>query len=73
MRIYKNTPLKDFIPDMARWYNLEMLDSGDISDQVVSANLCYDTPLEEILKRLRAKGLHFRQEGKKIIFFSKDG
>ena len=68
MRIYKDIPLKDFISDIGRWYNLEMLNTGCVPDSVISVTLCYDTPVEEILKLLRANGLHFKQEGRKIIF-----
>lgn len=71
VRVYRNVPLKAFVSDIGRWYNLELLHTECIPDRVISATLCYETPLNEILKLLRKNGAHFILEGRKIEFCPK--
>ncbi|MDP4129791.1 MAG: FecR domain-containing protein [Bacteroidota bacterium] len=68
LRIYEKVPLKAFLSDIARWYNLEIQHTECIPDGVISATLCYETPLSKILALLRANGLRFIREGRKIVF-----
>jgi hypothetical protein len=68
IRVYKGIPLKTFVSDIGRWYDLDMLHTECIPDRVISANLCYETPLQEVLRLFRNSGLRFMQEGRKIIF-----
>lgn len=70
VRVYRNVPLKAFVSDIGRWYDLEMLHTKCIPDRVISATLCYETPLSEIFKLLRKSGAHFILEGKRIEFYS---
>jgi len=68
VRVYKNVPLKAFVSDIGRWYDLEMLHTECIPDRGISATLCYETPLSEILKLLRKNGVRFMLEEKRIVF-----
>lgn len=68
LRVYEKVPLKAFVSDIGRWYNLELQHTECIPDRVISATLCYETPLSKILTLFQANGLHFIQEGRKIVF-----
>jgi ferric-dicitrate binding protein FerR (iron transport regulator) len=68
IRVYKNVPLRAFVSDIGRWYDLEMLHTECIPDRGISATLCYETPLSEILKLLRKNGVRFMLEVKRIVF-----
>ncbi len=66
-RIYPKLSMKEFVQDMARWYDLEIVNMGCVRGGI-SVGLCYDTPLEEVLKIFREAGLRFKRVGKQVIF-----
>jgi hypothetical protein len=66
--VYLNIAMKDFITDIGRCYNLEMINMGGVPDRLISVTLCYNTPVAEVLKLFREMGLRFKQEGNSIIF-----
>lgn len=70
VRIYQNMENKEFIKDIARWYDLEIVNIRNVPSGTVSGEFCYDTPLEKILNRIRLEGMRFKREGKQLIFYS---
>jgi len=70
VRIYQNMENKEFIKDIARWYDLEIVNIANIPPGAVSGELCYNTPLEKILNSIRMEGIRFKQEGRRLIFYS---
>ena len=72
MHVYNNTPMKEFVTDMGRMYNLEIVNLDCVSHGAISARICYTTPVEEILKIFRETGLRYVLEGGRIIFCKPD-
>ncbi len=68
IRRYDKTPMKEFVTDMGRWFNLEIINLDCVSNRAISAGICYTTGLEQVLDIFRGSGLHFVNEGNKIIF-----
>ncbi len=67
-RFYEKMELKDFVTDIGRWYDLQIVSIACVPHGDFSGSFCYDTPLEEVLRSFRRMGLNFKIDGKKIIF-----
>ena len=68
-RIYSNALLRDFVSDMGRWYNLEIVNLGCVPAYAsITVSICYDAPVDDFLTILRKVGLRLVKVGNKITF-----
>lgn len=68
-RIYSNTPLREFVSDMGRWYELEIVNLGCVpANAVISVSLCYDAPIEDVLHIFNKTRLRYFKAGNKVTF-----
>ena len=70
LHIYRRTDLKDFLIQIGRWYNLEIININAIPKGYLSGSYCYDTPLDELLDILRKKGIRLKKEGSRLLISS---
>lgn len=67
-RIFTHVAMHDFLLEMERRYDLDIMNMERAPHQYFSGTLCNGAPLSELLKLLRANGLHFVQQGNTLIF-----
>jgi transmembrane sensor len=67
-RIYSNISLRELVTDVGRWYDLEIVSIACVPNVDYSGSLCYDAPLEDVLKLFHKMKLNFKLEGRRIIF-----
>jgi transmembrane sensor len=68
LHLYTKMDLKDFVADIGRWYDLDIIGIESVPKGNFSGSFCYDIPLEDVLKIFRRMGMRFRRDGRKIIF-----
>lgn len=69
IRVYKNVTMREFVTDMGRWYNLEMVNLSCIPAAAhVNIMMCYDLPLDDVLKIISDAKLKFYKVGNRITF-----
>lgn len=68
-RLYTNASMRDFVADIGRWYNLEIVNFSCIPASAhISVAMCYNTPIEQVLTIFGESGLKFYKVGKRITF-----
>ncbi|HRE50620.1 MAG TPA: FecR domain-containing protein [Flavitalea sp.] len=67
-RIFIHVAMRDFLLEMERRYDLDIVNIDRASHRYFSGTLCNEAPLSELIKLLRANGLHFVQQGNTLIF-----
>ena len=67
-RIYNRVAAKDLLNELARWYDLELVNMDCVPLRYFSGIVCYNTPVSDLLKSIQRGGVNFRREGRKIIF-----
>ena len=66
---FHNTPLKEILQQLARWYDVAAVYQGEAPDMEIVASLYRNLPLKDILKAFETDDTHFRLEGRKLIVF----
>ncbi|HTG54762.1 MAG TPA: FecR domain-containing protein, partial [Niabella sp.] len=68
-RLYKDIPMREFVSDIARWYNLEIVNITCIPAAVrISVAMCYNTPIDQLLNIFSDSKLKFYKVGNRITF-----
>ncbi|MBA3286067.1 MAG: FecR domain-containing protein [Nitrosopumilus sp.] len=67
-RKYMDFSLQEFVLDIGRWHDLEIVNINCVSKRLISISICYNTPIEELLRLFKQMGLRFNYAGKKISF-----
>lgn len=68
-RMYKNVPMREFVSDIGRWYNLEIVNLSCIPASAhISVAMCYNTPIDQLLTIFSDSKLKFYKVGKRITF-----
>ena len=52
---------------LSRWYNMEVVYQGQISDRRFGGEIARSNNLSEVLKVLEESKIHFKTEGRKIM------
>lgn len=64
---FDNTDIKEIMRQAARWYNIEVVYEGTISNEKYIGKVARNTNLSEMMKILELNGVKYRIEGRKII------
>ncbi len=67
-RKYTEITLQEFVLDMGRLYDFEIVNINCVSKKLVSVYMCYNKPMEELLSLFKQMGLRFNYAEKKIKF-----
>jgi ferric-dicitrate binding protein FerR (iron transport regulator) len=67
--IFNELTVKRIMIQLARWYELEVVYSGKISEETFSGIVSRNSNLSEVLKIMEAGGLRFKIDGKIIYVF----
>ncbi len=68
-RVYKDASMREFVTDIGRWYNLEIVNLGCIpSSARIGIVICSNTPMERVLEIFTDHKLKFYKVGNKITF-----
>lgn len=61
-----NTDLPTIMKQISRWYDVDIVFEGTITNKRFGGGVSRNSPLSEVLKLLEANGLHFELEGKTL-------
>lgn len=65
--IFNGENIRNIMPELARWYNIEVDYQGKVSTDLYYANISRNKKISEILASLeKAKGVHFKIEGRRV-------
>jgi transmembrane sensor len=64
---FDNVDLKSLMRQLSRWYNVEIVYEGKITEDVFFGKMERKANLSKVLKILEQGDLHFRLEGRKLI------
>jgi hypothetical protein len=67
--VFNALTVKSIMVQLARWYELEVVYSGKISQETFSGIVSRNSNLSEVLKIMEAGGLRFKIDGKIIYVF----
>lgn len=67
--VFNALTVKSIMVQLARWYELEVVYSGKISEETFSGIVSRNSNLSEVLKIMEAGGLRFKIDGKLIYVF----
>ncbi|GAB3349666.1 DUF4974 domain-containing protein [Arachidicoccus ginsenosidivorans] len=62
-----NIAVKELMNRLSRWYNIDIVYSGNVPENKISGMISRKANLSDVLSVLEASGIHTRLEGKKII------
>lgn len=64
---FKNESLRTIMRQISRWYDVDVIYEGKISDELISGKMYRNANLSEVLKLLSELDVKFSIEGKKLI------
>jgi ferric-dicitrate binding protein FerR (iron transport regulator) len=64
---FESADMKTILRQFARWYDIEVIYEGALSNEKFFSIINRNTPLSTVLKSLQANGVKFRIEGKKLF------
>ncbi|MBA3674769.1 MAG: DUF4974 domain-containing protein [Chitinophagaceae bacterium] len=64
---FKNADIKEIMRQAARWYDVDVIYEGNISNEKFIGKVARNTNLSEMMKILELNGVKYRIEGKKVI------
>lgn len=68
-RVYTNVPMREFVSDIGRRYNVEMVNLSCIPAAThINIMMCYDLPIDDVLKIISDAKLKFYKVGNRITF-----
>lgn len=67
-RVYDNVHLKNFVADMMVWYGLKIESLKCVPNTLISAQICYKAPVEEMLSVLEQNGIKVYRKGSMLTF-----
>jgi ferric-dicitrate binding protein FerR (iron transport regulator) len=66
---FDNTDIHTLMRQVSRWYDVEVIFNGDITNDGFTGKVSRNVPLSQFLKVLELNEIHFKVEGKKITVF----
>jgi hypothetical protein len=67
--IFNQSNVEDIMRQLARWYAIEVMYNGKISQETFSGIVNRNSNLSEVLKIMEAGGVRFKIENKTIYVF----
>ena len=68
MFFFENEPIKNCMRQIARWYDVEIVYQGELSDKKIWGSVNRFSEIAKVLKTLELTGnIHFKVEGRRII------
>jgi len=67
---FDHTDFKSLMAQLSRWYNIDIVYQGAISNDYYEGRISRNVNLSEVLKILENEGVGFKIEGKKLIVFT---
>ncbi len=64
---FKSADIKTIMRQLSRWYDVDIVYNGNISERKFTGEIPRDENLSEVLKILQASNIHFKIENKKLI------
>ena len=64
---FDHAPLQVIMRQLSRWYNIEVVYEGEITEEEFSGQIERSANITQVLKVLELKQVHFTVQGKKII------
>ncbi|SEM43034.1 FecR family protein [bacterium A37T11] len=64
---FKDTPLQDMLPQIARWYDIDFSYQGTIPHELFSGKMSRKVQLSVLLTFLANSGIDYKMEGRKLI------
>lgn len=68
--IFDNTDIYSLMRQVSRWYNVEIIYEGKITEEGFSGKISRDVPLSKFIKVLQLNDVHVKAEGRKMIIGS---
>lgn len=65
--LFKDVPLENIMRQLSRWYDLEIIYKGQLTDETFNGLINRNSNLSRILNILKKGGVHFDLQGKKLI------
>jgi transmembrane sensor len=65
--LFKSADIKSIMRQVARWYDVEVVYEGAVSDRSFTGGISRSADLQELLRLLQVSKVQFRIEGKKLI------
>lgn len=67
MTSFKSAGLQAIMRQIERWYDIDVVFEGDVSDRKFSGDISRNAGLEDVLKIFEASGIHFTIKGKTLM------
>jgi ferric-dicitrate binding protein FerR (iron transport regulator) len=64
---FNNADLKTVMRQLSRWYNVNIIYTGEIPNRVFGGEMQRDLHLSQVLKLLEKNNVHFKIDGKNIV------
>lgn len=65
--LFKDVPLEIIMRQLSRWYDIEIIYKGQVTDETFNGLINRNSNLSRILNILKKGGVHFDLQGKKLI------
>jgi transmembrane sensor len=65
--LFKSADIKSIMRQVARWYDVEVVYEGAVSQRSFTGGISRNANLSELLRLLQVSKVHFRIEGKKLV------
>jgi len=64
---FDNASLQQIMRQLERWYNIEVVYDNGVPQVALMGEITRGVPLDDLLAALKKLGVHYRQEGRKLI------
>ncbi|TXH23015.1 MAG: FecR family protein [Chitinophagaceae bacterium] len=64
---FNNANIKEVMLQLSRWYDIEVVYSGNITNRKFSGSIARNSDLKEVLTILKETDIHFKIEGKRLL------
>jgi ferric-dicitrate binding protein FerR (iron transport regulator) len=63
---FKSADIRSIMRQVERWYDIDVVYAGDVSDRTFSGGISRDANLSELIRLLEVSKIHFTVEGRKL-------
>jgi len=63
---FKSADIKSILRQVERWYDIDVMYEGDLSERTFSGGISRDANLSEVIRLLEVSKIHFKIKGRKL-------
>jgi hypothetical protein len=69
---FNNTPVKEIMRQISRWYDVEIDYKGSVSMHKLTGKISRNVDLHQVIEMLKYTGINIKIENKKIMIWETD-